>query len=175
MLLSKPQTALVALIQQVKFITRPQLYALATQTPELSELTLQQFTPMVNQLCQHHNTIRMVEEVVTWSGKPPPAHHLEAIDILLQISNGAPVIIPSSQNKSYLIQFVLDNGGKLQLFTVAPFANLYVPFWFPTATERVVFISTAEELKQNPELCYKHFFAVRQADGNHRFYEGRSK
>lgn len=175
MLLSKPQMELIALIQQVKYITKSQLYNLAIQTPTLSELTMKQFNPMVNQLCQHHNTIRMINGMVTLNGKPPPEHHLEAIDILLQISNGASVFITSSQNKAYLIQFVLNNEGKLQVFAVVPFASLNTLFWLPATSERVVFIATPEEAKDSPTLNCKHFFAFRQKDGTHRFYEGRSK
>lgn len=100
----------------------------------------------------------------------PDAARLEAIDVMLELSEGAPQDFTVKVDSPRLLRFTLG-GDKLKLFSVARLSHVSEPQQLRRErSERVVWISDSGTPPEGLTLPPKHFFAARQADGSHCFY-----
>ena len=100
----------------------------------------------------------------------PDAARLEAIDIMLELSEGAPQGFTVKVDSPRLLRFALG-GDKLKLFSVAMLSHVSDPQQFRRErSERIVWISDGGTPPERLALPPKHFFAARMEDGSHRFY-----
>ena len=95
---------------------------------------------------------------------------MEAIDVMLELSEGAPQNFSAKLDSSRLLRFGLG-GDKLKLFSVAQLSHISDPQLVQQErSERIVWISDSGTPPDGLTLPPKHFFAAWQADGSHRFY-----
>lgn len=102
-------------------------------------------------------------------GQPDTAQ-LEAIDVMLELSEGAPQEFTVKVDSPRLLRFGLG-GDKLKLFSVAQLSHTSDPQLVQQErSERIVWINDSGTPPEGLALPPKHFFAARQTDGSHCFY-----
>ena len=100
----------------------------------------------------------------------PDALRLEAIDVMLELSEGAPQDFNARLDSPRLLRFAIG-GDKLRLFSVACLSDAADPTMIhQEKLERIVWISGSGTPPEQLALPSKHFFAARQQDGSHCFY-----
>lgn len=100
----------------------------------------------------------------------PDPLRLEAIDVMLELSEGGPQDFTVKLETPRLLRFALG-ADKLRLFTVALLSYAADPQHISRErSERIVWVSNSGTPPQGLALPPKHFFAARQEDGSHRFY-----
>ena len=104
------------------------------------------------------------------AGFTPTPARLEAIDVMLELSEGAPQEFTVKVDSPRLLCFTLG-VDKLKLFSVAMLSHVSdTQLLHRERSERIVWISDSGTPLEGLTLPPKHFFAARQADGSHRFY-----
>ena len=99
----------------------------------------------------------------------PDSLRLEAIDVMLELAEGAPEDFTVRVERPAILRF--SWGDDLRLFIVAELSAPIRPTVETLAhLKRVVWITESGVPSEGLTLPPKHFFAARQADGSHRFY-----
>ena len=125
---------------------------------------------MLRQLRSGLGDFHMDDGFVYLARDQPDALRLEAIDIMLELSEGAPQEFTVKVDSPRLLCFTLG-GDKLKLFSVAMLSHVSdTQLLQRERSERIVWISDSGTPPDGLTLPPKHFFAARQADGSHRFY-----
>ena len=172
MLLSVQQKYILEVLRKLGCIRQDQLHALVRgkfQRPdfEISELRM---TAMLRQLRSGLGDFHVDGNFVYLARDQPDAARLEAIDVMLELSEGAPQGFTVRVESPRLLRFALD-GDKLKLFSVAKLSHVSEPRQLQRErSERIVWINDSGTPPEGLALPPKHFFAARQADGSHRFY-----
>lgn len=102
---------------------------------------------------------------------------LEAIDVMLELSNAAPLDFDGRQAPPALLRLAVQ-GKKISLFAVL---SAEAPVDRPCCrltlepTERVVFLLGEQTPDSLPDIPNKCFYAAAQADGSHRFFEAANQ
>ncbi len=178
MLLSIQQKYILEVLRKLGFVRRRQLAVLVRgkfQRPgfEISDARLD---AMLRQLRTGTGSVLLDDGLVRLSGARPDPLRLEAVDVMLELAEGAPEDFTVRMERPELLRFSWG-GDKLRLFTVAELSTPVRPAVDMLAQKkRVVWISAdgvACQTGSVPEgltLPPGHFFAARQADNSHRFY-----
>ena len=103
------------------------------------------------------------------SSQQPDSRRLEAIDVMIELTGGRPQSFEGKIAPPRLLRFSYGQDS-LRLFTVVSLEVSSPELLERSPKERVVWISDSGEIPQGLVLPPKHFFAVRQPDGTHRFY-----
>ena len=102
-------------------------------------------------------------------GQPDTAR-LEAIDVMLELSEGVPQDFSTKLDSPRLLRFALGED-KLKLFSVAMLSHVSdTQLLQRERSEWIVWISDSGTPPDGLALPPKHFFAARQMDGSHCFY-----
>lgn len=177
--LSIQQRYLLDLIRRLAFARRKQLYALAGGQTGLPGGTIQphHVDAMLTQLRHCLPEIRFDGDLVLF-GKPSPSEDLlEAVDVMLELAGDKLTDFRTEpgQEGGILLRFMAESEGKLRLFCVLRYFEAQA-FRLPELpvrpTERVIFLMGGGKLPCQLSLPFKHFFALRQENGTHRFFAG---
>ncbi len=172
MFLSVQQKYIVEAVRKLGCLRREQLLVLVRERfrrPDLV-LTPERLDAMLRQLRFGVESIRLEGDMVCLPGVEPDPRLMEAVDVMLELSEGTPLDFQTVRDVPFLLRFSLG-GDTLRLFSVA---DLLLPD-LPERTqrrrmERIVWIAEDGTAPAGLALPRRHFFAVRQQDGTHRFY-----
>lgn len=172
MLLSVQQRYILEVLRKLGGIKKSQLQALVQGKfgqPDL-EITQPRMDAMLRQLRAGYGDFRMDDDFVYLARGQPDAIRLEAIDVMLELSEGVPQDFTAKLEGPRVLRFAMG-GDKLKLFSVARLSHVSDPQRLQWEwSERIVWISDGGAPPHGLALPPKHFFAARQADGSHRFY-----
>lgn len=167
MLLSTQQKFILDVLKKLGCIRRRQLYALVKGRFEQGKfkITASAMDAMLRQLHMGTTDVRLDDELVWLSHAQPNARRLEAVDVMLELTEGQPQTFDLSAGPPRLLRFAYARPFSVASLDLAPPESLE-----RGRTERVVWIADSGEIPQGLALPPKHFFAARQTDGTHRFY-----
>jgi len=172
MLLSVQQKYILEILRKLGCVRRDQLHTLVRgkfQRPDF-EVSAARMDAMLRQLRSGLGDFRIDGDFVYLSRGQPGPIRLEAIDVMLELSEGVPQDFTKKLEPPRVLQFGLG-GDKLRLFSVAMISHAVDAQHIDRErSERIVWISSSGTPPQGLVLPPKHFFAARQEDGFHRFY-----
>ena len=172
MLLSVQQKYILDVLRKLGCVRKDQLHALVQgkfQSPDF-EISAARMDAMLRQLRAGLGEFRMDGGFVYLARGQPDALRLEAIDVMLELSEGAPQDFGVKLDRPRLLRFAIG-GDKLRLFSVACLSGAADPRLIQQERlERIVWISDSGVPPEGLSLPPKHFFAARQEDGSYRFY-----
>lgn len=172
MLLSVQQKYILDVLRKLGCVRKDQLHALVRgkfQCPDF-EVSAARMEAMLRQLRAGLGDFRVDGGFVYLARGQPDALRLEAIDVMLELSEGAPRDFNMKLDSPRLLRFAIG-GDKLRLFSVACLSDAADPTMIhQEKLERIVWISGSGTPPEQLALPPKHFFAARQADGSHCFY-----
>lgn len=173
MLLTMQQKYYLDTVQALGCLRLDQLQTLLQRkfhTPNRADVNEGHMAAMLRQLRYGNWDIRSEGGYVYSSGALPDQRLLESIDVMLELSQHSPVDFKLGLSPPTLLRFALT-GEKLQLFTVASLSlTEKVDSIERQKMERIIWVSDNGQMPEGLTLPPKHFFAVRQEDGLHRFY-----
>ena len=175
MLISKQQQFMLEILQRLGCVRKEQLASLLrarffpegrTFPPDYVDTLLRQFRYCGIELCAD-------ADVVSLPGKAVYRKLLEAIDVMLELSQCQPLEFWAVEKGSVLLRFS-TSGKRINLFAVLHADDLKAPYVrAPPALgsdERVVIILSQEEPPTMLPIPNALFYALRQEDGTYRFY-----
>lgn len=172
MLLSVQQKYILEVLRRLGCVRKDQIQALVQGKfgrPDL-EITQARMEAMLRQLRSGLGDFHVDGNFVYLARDQPDTARLEAIDVMLELSEGAPQDFSTKLDGPRLLRFGLG-GDKLKLFSVAQLSHISDPQLVQRErSERIVWISDSGTPPDGLALPPKHFFAARLADGSHRFY-----
>ena len=172
MLLSVQQKYILDVLRKLNCVRKDQLHALVRgrfQRPGF-EIGAARMESMLRQLRAGLGEFHADGGFVYLARGQPDALHLEAIDVMLELSEGAPQNFNVRLDSPRLLRFAIG-GDKLRLFSVACLSHADDPQMIQQEKlERIVWISGSGTPPEGLALPPKHFFAARQVDGSHCFY-----
>jgi|InofroStandDraft_1065614.scaffolds.fasta_scaffold17505_5 hypothetical protein len=172
MLLSVQQKYILEVLRKLGCVKKEQLHTLVQgkfQRPNF-EISDARMTAMLRQLRTVHGDFHLDGGFAYLARDQPDALKLEAVDVMLELSEGVPQDFTMKLERPRLLRFALD-GDKLKLFSVAHLVHISDPRLIQReCSERIVWINDSGTPPDGLALPPKHFFAARQADGSHRFY-----
>ena len=172
MLLSVQQKYILEALQALGCARQRQLHVLVREKfrrPVL-EISETRMGTMLRQLRCSQESIRMDGELIRLPSAEPDPRRLEAIDVMLELTEGKPQTFTARCQMPELLHFSLE-GDKLRPFSVATLSDpLHTNGPTGDCPGRVVWISDSGSPPEGLTLPRKHFFAARQPDGSHRFY-----
>ena len=172
MLLSVQQKYILDTLRKLGCVRQDQLHALVQgkfQRPGFA-VREEHMSAMLRQLRSGLGDFHMDDGFVYLARDQPDALRLEAIDIMLELSEGAPQEFTVKVDSPRLLRCGLG-GDTLKLFSVARLSHVSDPRLIQRErSERIVWISDSGTPPEGLALPPKHFFAARQSDGSHCFY-----
>ena len=172
MLLSVQQKYILESLRKLGCVRQDQLHALVRGKFQRSDFEISEarMTTMLRQLRSGLGDFHVEGNFVYLARDQPDTARLEAIDIMLELSEGELQNFTSKVESPRLLRFDLG-GDKLKLFSVAQLSHIADPQLIQRErSERIIWISDSGSPPEGLALPPKHFFAARQADGSHRFY-----
>ena len=168
MLLTMKQRYVVDVLNRLGCLRRDQLYILTRDHFKTEDYTLSEYQmdEILRQLPFLVNEIRVENGVVRLSDHKPEPLRLEAIDVMLELSNGYPIRFSAVHDEDALLRFALGSDPPRQ-YTVAAYSDA------AAAVEdgrNIVWISLKRLMPENLSLAKQQFYAQRQEDGSHRFF-----
>ena len=173
MLLSKPQKYMIDTLKELKYLRISQLHALTRNAfqPQMN-IAPHHTEIMLRQLRTVTNVVRIKEDIVSYGERSPDARLLEAIDVMLELTENTPSYFSCHGILSpRLLCFTGSNELEGTLFSVA---WLETPMQIVTISrmkgERIIWLSTAITPEALGALPQHHFFAQLQNDASHRYF-----
>lgn len=170
MQLTLQQKYLLDLLKKLGYARRDQLYVFASMQDQLPGgcIKPEHVDAMLRQLRHCVTEVRLDGNFVFYGRDSPDISLLEAVDIMLELTGGSPLDFRLEHDAALLLRFTYESEGKIRLFGVARYLEGH-PI---TArhTERIVFLVDKGGIPTGLVLPYRHFFALRQEDGTHRFF-----
>ena len=168
MLLTMKQRYVVDVLNKLGCLRRDQLYILTRDRFKTEDYTLSEYQmdEILRQLPFLVNEIRVENGVVRLSDHKPEPLRLEAIDVMLELSNGYPIRFSAVRDEDILLRFALGSDPPRQ-YTVATYSDAAAA----VENGRNIFWISNKHLKpENLSLAKQQFYAQRQEDGSHRFF-----
>lgn len=173
MFLTIQQKFYLDIVRKFKCLRFTQLYALLQSqfhVPGQMDVSEEHMAAMLRQLRHCNWDIHAEGEYVYIANALPDPRLLEAIDVMLELSQRSPPNFGAAVSPPVLLRFALG-GEKLRLFSVASLSmTASIDVLIRRKMERIVWISDEGTVPEDLTLPPKHFFAARQEDGTHRFY-----
>lgn len=173
MLLSKPQKYMIDTLKELKYLRASQLHALTRNAfqPQMN-IAPHHTEIMLRQLRTVTNVVRIKEDIVSYGERSPDARRLEAIDVMLELTENKPSYFSCQGILSpRLLCFTGSNELKGTLFSVA---WLETPMQIVTISrmkgERIIWLSNTITPETLGVLPQHHFFAQLQNDDSHRYF-----
>lgn len=169
--LSKQQMYIVEIVRKLGCIRKRQLLKMVSArfTTEDFQVSENRLETMLYQLRIGTPDIRFDEDTVWRIHVLPDSRSLEAIDIMLELSDDVPQTFQVIHEPPCILRFSMG-GDRLRMFTVAYMGHPMEISISRKRKERIIWIPENGVLPSNVVLPAKQFFAVRQSDGSHRFY-----
>lgn len=174
MLLSLQQRYILEVLEKLRCVRYGQLLILTREHFRRSDLVItpQRMDAMLRQLRMGTASLRMEGDMISLTSSPCDALYLEAVDVMLEVSEGKPLNMKICSERPQLLRFTLGEAS-VQLFTVA---HLSDPA--PTlpahnalsAAEQIIWLTGDSAPPGNFALPARHYLAIRKTDGTHRFY-----
>lgn len=173
MLLTKQQAFYLRIVREFRCLRFDQLHTLLRtkfHVPGVEDVNPTHMAAMLRQLRYGNWRICAENGLVFIDGAEPNTRLLEAIDVMLELTGGAPLDFQTSRRGPVLLQFSTETE-LLRLFSVAELTAVAQPPNIERRKmERIIWISESGRLPEHLSLPPKQFFAIRQEDGTHRFY-----
>lgn len=173
MILTNQQKFIVEALKQLKYLRISQLHAMlqAHYGPQGVEIGEHRLNVMLRQLRTASNFVFLQKDLVTYGHREISEHYLEAIDVMLELTENAPIFYSCDRLEApCLLRF---GGGGEMLGLLFSITWLDIPGRIATAPrmkgERIIWITDCVDVG-SIVLPKHHFFARRQQDGTHRFY-----
>ena len=168
MLLTMKQRYVVDVLNRLGCLRRDQLYILARDHFKTEDYTLSEYQmdEILRQLPFLVNEIRVENGVVRLSDHKPEPLRLEAINVMLELSNGYPIRFSAVHDEDILLRFALGSDPPRQ-YTVATYSDAAAEV---ETGKNIVWISLKRLMPENLSLAKQQFYAQRQEDGSHRFF-----
>ena len=169
MLLSVQQKYILEILRRTGCIRRRQLFPLVREKfrPMGVEISEHRLEVMLRQLRHCVGEVRMEEELVRLSHARPDPRRLEAVDVMLELSGGAPVDFSAvGVEPPFLLRFSVGQSDAEHPF------GLYLK---AQKGKRVVWLSDDGVPPAGLILPPKHFFAARTGGVSHRFYGSQER
>ena len=172
MLLSVHQRYMLELLRNVGCLRRDQLRKMLQQHFQQEDLhiTENRLDAMLRQLRNFVGSVRLEGDLVRLDNVKPDDSWLEALDVMLELSGGAPPHYKARLPPPLLLRFILDDDTS-NIFDVAKWQDrtTAAPMLARQGSQRVIWLAdNAESI--GGVLPPGQFLAVRQQDGTHRFY-----
>lgn len=174
MLLSLQQRYILDVLEKLRYVRYGQLLILTREHFRRSDLVItpQRMDAMLRQLHMGAEHLRMEGDLI--SLKPPPhdALYLEAVDVMLEVSEGKPLDMKICSEQPQLLRFTLGESS-VQLFTVAHLSEPAPTLPgrdAPSPVEQIIWLTGDSAPPSGLTLPARHYLAVRKTDGTHRFY-----
>lgn len=170
MLMSVQQKYILEALRKLDCVRQDQLHTLVQGKFPDQKVSETRMGAMLRQLRYGLGDFRLDGGFVYLARGQPDSARLESIDVMLELSEGAPQDFTVKVDNPRLLRFALGRD-KLRLFSVAQLSRVSDPQQLQRErSERIVWISEGGTPPDGLTLPPKHFFAVRQADGSHCFY-----
>lgn len=175
MLLSLQQKFILEALRKLGCARRGQLLALTREKFRRSDLVISEsrMEAMLRQLRNGMGDFRMEGDLVKLSAAPPDPLRLEAIDVMLELTGGAPLDFTARLKRPLLLQFTWGaEAASARPFTVASLSDAGsadADLMDQYRRSRVIWLSGGGP-PDGLVLPPKHFYAARTTDGSHRFY-----
>ena len=175
MLISKQQKFMLDVLGRLGCVRKRQLTALLERAffPEGKTAPPGFVDTLFRQLRYGNIDLRAEEDVIFLPGKRPNARLLEAIDVMLELSDARPLDYWIDEKEPVLLRFSVD-GRRVSLFAVL-YADSFMgadvrapPEFGPTV--RLVILLSGESIPPALPVPHTQFYALRQKDGSHRFF-----
>lgn len=174
MLMSKQQQYALEIIQKLGCVRKRQLDALlsARFADDLHPISSRMVDALLRQMQYRNIDLRLDDEIVSLPGRSNSPFLLEAVDVMLELADGAPLDFSAARDESVLLRFSLGSD-RIVLFVVIhsdSFSGTGVRSP-PTISKNVRIIVLLDSEISPPiiSLPNKLFYAVKQDDGTHRF------
>lgn len=172
MMMTVQQKFYLDTVRELKCLRTDQLHTLLRERfhqPGRADVNEGHMAAMLRQLRYGNWDIRADGGLICLDGAEPDPRLLEAIDVMLELSEGRPQDFQRGL-PPVLLRFSLG-GEKLRLFSVADLTAAASPDTLERRRmERIVWISEGGAPPEGMTLPRRHFFAARCPDGSHRFY-----
>lgn len=170
MLLSVQQKYIMEILRKLGYIRREQLRTLVQGQFSELEISECRMAAMLRQLRYTMADVRLDGSAIWLGAAKPDFRRLEAVDVMLELSEGRPQDFSVKCQSPELLRFTLE-GSSLRLFAVVTISDpLHTSVQARDSPGRIVWISDSGTAPPGLVLPPKHFFAARQPDGSHRFY-----
>lgn len=170
MLLSVQQKYIMEILRKLGYVRCSQAQALVQGKFPGIKISGPRMDTMLRQLRYTMADVRLDGNAIWLGAAKPDFRRLEAVDVMLEVAEGLPQDFSVKCQSPELLRFTLE-GSSLRLFTVATISDLLrTSVQARDSPGRVVWISDSGTVPPGLTLPPKHFFAVRQPDGSHRFY-----
>lgn len=168
MLLTMKQRYVVDVLNRLGCLRRDQLYILTRDHFKTEDYTLSEYQmdEILRQLPFLVNEIRVENGVVRLSDHKPEPLRLEAINVMLELSNGYPIRFSAVHDEDILLRFALGSDPPRQ-YTVATYSDAAAEV---ETGKNIVWISLKRLMPENLSLAKQQFYAQCQKDGSHRFF-----
>lgn len=168
MLLTMKQRYVVDAVNKLGCLRRDQLYILTRDHFKAEDFTLSesQMDSTLRQLPFLANEIRMENGLVHLSSSAPEPLRLEAIDVMLELSNGYPIRFASVHEEDLLLRFSLGCDPPRR-YAVAAYSETAAAL---QTGKNIVWIASERLKPELLSLARQQFYAQRQEDGSHRFF-----
>lgn len=170
MMLSIQQQFIYSLLCDYHCLRRNQLLTILQRSYAETKIQIDRhrMDVMLAQLCHCSTRVRTEGELVMLDGVKPNYLLLEAIDVMLELSEKMPLHVSSTPQKPYVLRFTGADAG-LSLYSVLRL-DTTIPELRRASGERVIWLCTPSQVLENIRLPPKHYLAVRQSDGTHRYF-----
>lgn len=170
MLLSVQQKYIMEILRKLGYIRRGQAQALVQGKFPGIEISGPRMDTILRQLRYTMADVRLDGSAIWLGAAKPDFRRLEAVDVMLELSEGRPQDFSVKCQSPELLRFTLE-GSSLRLFAVVTISDpLHTSVQARDSPGRIVWISDSGTAPPGLVLPPKHFFAARQPDGSHRFY-----
>lgn len=175
MLMSIQQKYILEVLHKLGCIRRTQLLVLVREKFRRPDLvvTKERLDAMLQQMRCMTADVRLDEEFVFLHGKIPDARMLEAVDVMLELTEGTLRDFFRVEWQKPKLLYFFYGAEKLSSVTIAHLTGTYVldlTVVHDDTRGRVVWISDTGEPPNTLILPAGHFFAARLPDGKHRFF-----
>lgn len=167
MLLTKQQKFLLAALDRLGCAEVRQLAALLQKAFGFSDFSdASRITAVCLRQMQYGGLLRIRNSVVSRDTRPPDLRHLEAIDVMLELSQ-ADLANYGAENTKILLRFSLSDSGKR--FAIVSGSDP-PPEYELRQEEKIIVLLTSGCKPEQISYARPIIFAIRQEDGTHRFF-----
>lgn len=171
MLLSNQQKYIIEVLRQLNCLRTRQLHALVQAHYQSLgvQISEERMEVMLRQLRTATGFVRLNGELVSYGEHKADVHFLEAVDVMLELTDGNPAFY-SIERSPFLLRFAGNGTGAGYLFRVAWLDAVgRIAATTRQKGERLIWLSDSTAW-DDLSLPRHHFFAVRQTGGTHRFF-----
>lgn len=169
MLMTTQQTQALALIQTLELVKKSQLLTLLQKDWPCK---VNQLEAILRQLRCHLNDLHIQDDLISWGNIPIDAPYLDAIDVMLALSEQRPQLIARGKQPPLLLRFAVPTDSRLRVFSILPYTEQFHLLYQRSRGERIILLARGDQIDPKVHIPDKCFFAVKQPDESYRFFTG---